>query len=127
MNTSSNDLARFAITLRGDAEIVSRATSKGANKNCTIELKVPGKNEFVDLAVAFSVGAGDTPGQEGDGCLSGTLTSTVTSGGVLNEVNFGTNSVLGTGSGPDAIIMRITAHKDWTGYISQVDIRWSVS
>jgi hypothetical protein len=126
-NTSSNDLARFAITLRGDAEIVSRATSKGANKNCTIELKVPGKNEFVDLAVAFSVGAGDTPGQEGDGCLSGTLISTITTGGVLNEVNFGTNSVLGTGSGPDAIVMRITAHKNWTGYISQADIRWSVS
>ena len=126
-NTSSNDLARFAITLRGDAEIVSRATSKGANKNCTIELKVPGKNEFVDLAVAFSVGAGDTPGQEGDGCLSGTLISTITTGGVLNEVNFGTNSVLGTGSGPDAIVMRITAHKNWTGYISQADIRWSIS
>ena len=126
-NTSSNDLARFGITLRGDAEIVSRATSKGANKNCTIELKVPGKNEFVDLAVAFSVGAGNTPGQEGDGCLSGTLISTVTTNGVLNEVNFGTNSVLGTGSGPDAIVMRITAHKDWTGYISQTDIRWSIS
>lgn len=126
-NTSSNDLARFGITLTGDAEIVSRGTSKGANKNCTIELKVPGKNEFVDLAVAFSVGAGDTAGQEGDGCLSGTLVSTVTESGVLNEVNFGTNSVLGTNSGPDAIVLRITAHKDWTGYINQADIRWSVS
>ena len=88
---------------------------------------MPGKNEFVDLAVAFSVGAGDTAGQEGDGCLSGTLVSTITESGVLNEVNFGTNSVLGTNSGPDAIVLRITAHKDWTGYINQADIRWSVS
>ena len=125
-NTSNDDLARFGITIRGDATIVNRSTSKGANKNCTVELKVPGKNEFVDLAVAFSVGAGDTPGQEGDGCLSGTLDANIDSGGAANEINFGTNSVLGQSSGPDAIVVRITANKDWTGYISQIDIRWSV-
>ena len=125
-NTSNNDLARFGITIRGDATIVSRGTSKGANKNCTIELKVPGKNEFVDLASAFTIGAGDTPGQEGDGCLSGTLDANIDSGGASNEINFGTNTVLGQSSGPDAIVIRITAHKNWTGYISQIDLRWSV-
>ena len=125
-NTSNNDLARFGITIRGDATIVSRGTSKGNNKNCTIELKVPGKNEFVDLASAFTIGAGDTPGQEGDGCLSGTLDANIDSGGAANEINFGTNTVLGQSSGPDAIVVRITAHKDWTGYISQIDFRWSV-
>ena len=88
--------------------------------------KVPGKNEFVDLAVDFSIGAGDTPGQEGDGCLSGTLDANIDSGGAQNEINFGTNTVLGQTSGPDAIVVRITAHKNWTGYISQIDFRWSV-
>ena len=125
-NSSNNDLGRFGITIRGDATIVARSTAKGTNKNCTIELKVPGKNEFVDLAVDFSIGAGDTPGQEGDGCLSGTLDANIDSGGAQNEINFGTNTVLGQTSGPDAIVVRITAHKNWTGYISQIDFRWSV-
>ena len=125
-NSSNNDLARFGITIRGDANIVSRATSKGANKNCTIEMKCPGKNEFVDLAVSFTAGAGSVSGQEGDGCLSGTLDATIDSGGAANEVNFGTFSINGQTSGAQSIVVRITADKDWTGYISQIDIRWSV-
>ena len=125
-NSSNNDLARFGVTIYGDATIVSRATSKGANKNCTIELKCPGKNEFVDLAVSFTAGAGSVSGQEGDGCLSGTLDATIDSGGAANEVNFGTFSVNGQTSGAQSIVLRVTADEDWTGYISQIDVRWSV-
>jgi len=123
-NSSNNDLARFGITIYGDATIVARSTSKGANKNCTIEMKCPGKNQFVDLAVPFSVGAGSSV--EGDGCLSGTLDATIDSGGAANEVNFGIYNVQGQTSGAESIVLRITTDKDWTGYISQIDIRWSV-
>jgi len=126
-NSSNNDLARFGITIYGDATIVDRSTGKGANKNCTIELKCPGKNEFVDLAVAFTSGAGSVSGQEGDGCLSGTLDATIDSGGAANEVNFGTFSINGQTSGAESIVVRITASEDWTGYVSQIDIRWSVA
>ena len=87
-------------------------------------MKCPGKNQFVDLAVPFSVGAGSSV--EGDGCLSGTLDATIDSGGAANEVNFGIYNVQGQTSGAESIVLRITTDKDWTGYISQIDIRWSV-
>jgi len=123
-NTSNNDLARFGITLYGDATIVSGSHTKGADKNCTIELKCPGKNQFVDLAKPFSVGAGSS--NEGDGCLSGTLDAAIDGSGAANEVNFGIYNVQGQSSGAESIVLRVTSHKDWTGYISQINIRWSV-
>jgi len=123
-NTSNNDLARFGITLYGDATIVSGSHTKGADKNCTIELKCPGKNQFVDLAKPFSVGAGSS--SEGDGCLSGTLDAAIDGSGAANEVNFGIYNVQGQSSGAESIVLRVTSHKDWTGYISQINIRWSV-
>ena len=78
------------------------------------------------MAVAFTVGAGGTPGQEGDGCLSGTLDATIDSSGAANEVNFGTFSVLGQTSGAESVVVRITTSESWTGYIDRINIRWSV-
>ena len=132
-NPTTDNLKNFGITFHGDAKLVGRTGANsdtlGANKNIFVDLKVPGKIEFVDFGKDFATGAGNTPGQEGDGALNG---SPITNGGVIDsdgttfEVQL-SETVEGTVSGPNFLVMRISAHKDWTGYLSQIDIRWSIS
>ena len=50
---------------------------------------------------------------------------TVTSDGILIELQLGDN-ILGTSLGPDYVVVRIRADKEWTGYLDRVSIRWSV-
>ena len=132
-NPTTSNLKNFAITFHGDAKLVGRTGANsgtlGANKNIFVDLKIPGKIEFVDLGKDYAGGAGSTPGQEGDGALNG---SPIVNGGVIGSS--GTQfevqtfqTVEGTGTGPDFLVMRISAHKDWEGYIDQIDIRWSAS
>ena len=132
-NPTTDNLKNFGITLHGDAKLVGRSGANvdtlGTNKNIFVDLKVPGKIEFVDLGKDFATGAGNNAGQEGDGALNG---SPIINGGVIDsdgttfEVQL-SETVEGTISGPNFLVVRISAHKDWTGYLSQIDIRWSIS
>ncbi len=132
-NPTSSNLKNFALTFHGDAKLVGRTGANsdtlGANKNIFVDLKIPGKIEFVDLGKDYAGGAGSTAGQEGDGALNG---SPIVNGGVIdsNGTQFEVQTfqtVEGTGTGPDFLVLRISTHKDWTGYISQIDVRWSAS
>ena len=133
VNPTTDNLKNFAITFYGDAKLVGRTGANsgtlGLNNHIFVDLKIPGKIEFVDLGKDFAGGAGSTPGQEGDGALNG---SPIVNGGVIG--NSGTQfevqthaTVEGTGTGPDYFVLRISAHKDWIGYINQIDIRWSAT
>ena len=83
----------------------------------------------MDCARDFASGAGDLAGEEGDGCLNGGLDATIDLAGATNQLNLGGANVRGTasGAGPDPIVIRIRAHKEWTGYISEIVITWSGS
>ena len=136
-NTTDNSLNRIGITLAGDAVIKSSTpgtpalepnyATLGANKNIYVDIKIPGKTEFTDIARAFASGAGTTAGVEGDGVLNGSLTNagTVTSDGITIELQL-SDDILGTTLGPDYVVVRIRADKEWTGYLDRVSIRWSV-
>jgi len=132
-NPTTADLSIINVALFGDAELKSSNSSLGiygdldANKNIYMDIKVPGQSQFMDCARQYAGGAGQTEGREGDGCRRGTLSSTIDGTGASNQLDFDAASVKGTasGGGPDPIIVRIRAHKNWTGYISQIQVTWS--
>ena len=126
LNPTSNDLARITISLSGDANLVgitgANQATLGSNKNIFVELKVPGKTAFLDLGKP-SAGAGNI--SLGDGCLFGDLTGTITPGGVTNVATFNGQTVDGTTSGAEYFVIKISAHKDWTGYLDSINVTWS--
>ena len=126
-NNTSNDRASITITVYGDATIVGRSganqASLGANKNIFVEVGIPGKTGLLDLGKP-SAGAGNY--LEGDGCLSGDLDATVDGGGATNTCTFNGRTVDGTVStSGEYIILRISASKNWTGYVDRVAVSWS--
>ena len=131
-NPTTNSLKNIFITIYGDATVVGRtglyAGTLGSNKNIFVDFKIPGKIEFVDLGVDFTSGAGNTVGQEGDGALAGNFTNSgvVTTSGTQFRTQF-SESIFGTTVGSDNLVLRISADKNWTGYIDRVEITWSAS
>jgi hypothetical protein len=126
LNNTSNDRPSVSITVYGDATIVGKTGanqgSLGANKNIFVEVNVPSKTGFLDLGKP-SAGSGNV--SEGDGCLSGDLDATVDGSGAGNTCTFNGVTVDGTVSGAQYFVLKISADKAWTGYISQVSVSWS--
>jgi hypothetical protein len=118
-NNTTNDVPQINVMISGSATLVSRngpnSGSLGANNNFHCSIKIPGKTGWLDLARA-SAGAGNT--SNGDGGLSGDLTTAVISDGILNICTFNGQTQDGTTSGEEYVLIRFTAHKDWTGKIS---------
>ena len=125
-NNTVNDVPQITITIRGDATIVARAGANlgalGANKNCFVEVKIPGKTGWLDTARA-SAGSGNT--DHGDGALSGGLDATIDSGGATNICTFNGETVNGTASSPEYVIISIVASENWIGYISRITVAYS--
>lgn len=126
LNNTANDRPSVSITIYGDAIIVGKAGansgSLGTNKNIYVEAKIPEKSGFLDLGRP-SPGSGNT--SDGDGCLSGDLDATADGSGAVNTCTFNGLTVDGTVSGQEYFVLKITAHKNWSGYISRVDVSWS--
>ena len=122
LNPTSNDLARITIVLYGDATIVGKSSSIGANKNIYVELKIPAKTGFLDLGTA-SPGSGNV--SDGDGCLFGDPDSTVDGSGATNVCTFNGVTVDGTSSGAEYFVIKISANEGWTGYIDRIQVTWS--
>jgi hypothetical protein len=126
LNNTSDDRPSISIVLRGDATLVGKTGANigalGANKNIFVEVKVPGKSGFLDLGKP-SAGSGNT--SSGDGCLSGDIDATVDAGGATNTCTFNGLTADGTVSGQEYIIIKISASKNWTGYVSQINVSWS--
>ena len=133
-NPTTNSLKNIFIKLYGDAKLVGRSGTYtgtlGANKNIFIDLKIPDKIEFVDFGVDFATNAGKTAGVETDGALAGEYTNsgTITTTGTTFRTQF-QESILGTAApgGPHHLVLKITADKNWTGYIDRIEITWSSS
>ena len=130
-NNTSGDLPNLLVTIYGDASLVGKtgpnAAALGANKNVTVELKIPGNNQTTGwLDLGKPAGA---PGSfaNGDGCLSGNLDASIDSSGAANRATFVGRTVLGTNSGAEALMVKVSAHKSWTGYISRISISWSAA
>lgn len=126
LNNTSNDRPNLTITLRGSASIVGKSGansgSLGTNNNVYVEVRVPGKSGFMDLGKP-SAGSGNT--SNGDGCLSGDLDASIDGSGASNVCTFNGLTVDGTTSGAEYFVLKLSAHKNWTGYVSQINVAWS--
>lgn len=123
LNNTTNDRPSITVTLYGDAILVPKTgAALGANKYINFEIKIPGKTGWLDLGRP-SAGSGNI--SDGDGCLSGNLNGTITTSGVANICTFNGQTVDGTSSGQEYIVINVSANKEWTGYLDRIDIAWS--
>ena len=133
--TGASTVASFTMTIYGDATLVGKtgtyAASLGANKNCFVEFKVPfdpnfsGADDqstgFADAARIFD--AGNQPNNDGAGIRAGSFSGedqTIDSGGLALSLTLGTRRIKQN----QHFIVKISAHKDWTGYISRIQVAY---
>ncbi len=125
-NNTSSDTGQITITLYGDATLVGRSGansgSLGINKNMHIDVKIPGKTGYLDL-VKPSAGAGNI--SDGNGSLSGDLDSNVDASGASNICTFNGETLNGTASSPEYVIIRLVSHKQFTGKVSRIQVAYS--
>jgi len=133
--TSASTVASFTMTLHGDATLVGKsgtyAGSLGANKNVFVEVKVPydpnysGADDqstgWADAAKIFD--AGNQPNNDGAGIRAGSFSGedqSIDSNGLAVSLTLGTRRIKQN----QYFIVKISAHKDWTGYISRIQVAY---
>ncbi len=135
-NTTGQAKPTFTVTLYGDANLVAKSGAfytgaLGANKNINVELKVPYDSSYTgeddtstgwgDVVKPYS--AGVQPSSDGVGIYSG-------GGGSLNQSVGVSGRAVGIQLQEKQIrnnqyyVLKISAHKDWTGYLSRVVITY---
>ena len=126
----------MTLTLYGDANLISKSGafytgSLGANKNIQVELKVPfdpdnsggddTSTAWADCIKPFE--SGTQPDSDGVGIFNGggsDLTQTVFPGGTAIALQLQAKQV----RDDQYFIVKISAHKDWTGYLSRIGITY---
>jgi len=120
------DVSLATVTLYGDANLVAKGGafnlgSPGANKNIHCEVKIPGDTGWLDMARPASVSEDITQNVGGFNGGGGDVNQTVDADGTAYGINFRTATLDGTSGGnADYLVVRITAHKGWTGYLSRI-------
>ena len=136
--TGASTVASFTATLYGDATLRSIAPTNdpyyaalGVNKNCNVELKIsydpnfPGADDqstgWADLGKIFD--SGNQPNNDGAGIRSGASTGedvSIDTNGLALSLTLGTRRIKQN----QYYVVKITAHKDWTGYISRIQVAY---
>ena len=133
-NDTSSDVAQVMLQFTGSAEIIPStggfaSGSIGANNMIHVDVKIPGKTAWLDLAKAGS-GAG-TFNVDLNGCLKGTPGQTINSNGAQTLCSFQGETANGTGgasvpaAASDFVLIRINADDDWTGNLDTIRVQWS--
>jgi len=133
-NNTGTNLASITLTLYGDAELVSKEVGDtyyaalGANKNINVEVKSPTKPDdspdqstgWGDAARAWTSALQPTPTNDGAGIrdVGGGDEQTITTSGLGIDLTFGNRRI----SAGSYYVVKISAHKNWTGYISRINI-----
>ena len=134
--TGVSTVASFTMTLYGDATIVGKsgtyAGSLGANKNVFVELKVPFDPNFSGAddqstlwGDAAKIASGGDPPHVADGAGLRTGESvgedqSIDSNGLALSLTLGTRRIKQN----QYYVVKISAHKDWTGYISRIQVAY---
>ena len=124
-NNTTNDRSSITVTLYGSGSLVNKQTSLGNNGNFYMEVKVPGNTAYLDGGKAYTSNNKDV---DGSGALVGGSSPTVisTSGtSVTSTFNGGTQRGTVSVSGGDVVVIKISAHKDWKGYLSRLKVAYS--
>jgi len=122
-NNTSNDRSSITITLYGSGSLVNKSTALGNNGNFYLEAKIPGNTAWLDAGKAYTSNNKDI---DGSGALVGNSSpSPIGTGGTAFSCTFNGGSLRGTVSGPDRVVLKISAHKDWLGYLTRLKVAYS--
>lgn len=122
-NNTSNDRSSITITLYGSGSLVSKSTSLGNNGNFYLEAKIPGNTAWLDVGKAYTSNNKDV---DGSGALVGNSSpSPIAGSGTGFSCTFNGGSMRGTISGPDRVVLKVSAHKDWLGYLTRLKVAYS--
>ena len=119
-NNTNSSQQQFTLQLEGDGSVISESLSATDIK---ISVKIPNTVEsqttgFLNIAKDFETDQYD----DGDGALSGSLSSVISSGNTTsNTVTFGVKYLKVN----EYFVMKIEADNNWTGYLSNIAIVWS--
>jgi len=119
-NNTTSTQQQFSLQLQGDGTVLSESLSATDIK---ISVKIPNTAEnqttgFLNVSKSFET----DQYSDGDGALSGSLSSTISSGNTTtNTVAFGVKYLKPS----EYFIMKIEADNNWTGYLSNIEIVWS--
>ena len=118
-NNSGGSKTNFNLSMNmaGTTVVLSDGTINSTN--ITVAVKLPQTSTgfstaWLDIKKPFATGQVNS---DGDGCLVGSFDSSNNS---TNECTFGTQSA---GNG-EYIILRVTAHDEWSGSINQISVSW---
>ena len=117
-NASGGIVTSVGVTITGVGTIVPLTTALSAGGNVHVEMKLPddgsGTNGtgWLDCGSA-SLGGGNI--SDGDGCYTGSLVSNLATP-AANTFSLNGEWINDT----EKVLFRISAHKDWTGYITQI-------
>ena len=128
--------ATFTVSLYGDANLISKSGAfytgtLGANKNIQVELKVPFDPAFTgldDTSTAWGdcikpYELGTQPTSDGVGIFNGggsDLDQTVDADGTDIDIQLQGSQV----RDDQYFVLKISAHEDWTGYLSRIAITY---
>ena len=122
-NNTSNDRSSITITMYGSGSLVNKSTALGNNGNYYLEAKIPGNTAWLDVGKAYTSNNKDI---DGSGALVGGSSPTpINTGGTSISCTFNGGTQRGTISGPDRVVLKISAHKDWIGYLSRLKVAYS--
>ena len=119
-NPGPSALNNFSLYVSGNAEIVAKQGSVhfgalGANNRINIEMKVPGVTAWGDVAIPQG---GVNPTVDGNGIFNGG------NGNLDQDASNGSNVAVTIGSLDwlvnNYIVLKISAHKDWTGSLTEI-------
>ena len=136
--TGASPIAGLTMTLYGDATLRSIAPASDpyyaaldANKNVNVELKCAFDPNFsgaddnstgwADVAKIFD--AGNQPNNDGAGIRSGASSGedvSIDTNGLALTLTLGTRRIKQN----QYFVVKISAHKDWTGYISRIQVTY---
>ena len=122
-NNTSNDRSNVTITIYGSCTLINKSTSVGSNDKFHLEAKIPGNTAWLDVGKAYTSNNKDVNGA--GALVGGSSPTSIVSGGTSFTCTFNGGTLPGTISGAEKVIFKISAHKDWSGYISRLTVAYS--
>jgi hypothetical protein len=121
-NNTVNDRSSITVTLYGTGSLVYKSTSLGDNNNFYLEVKLPSQTSWLDAGKELDDGDDiDGAGSQ----VGGGIVTNIVPGGSSFSVNYKGNSQLGSLNGSQAVVFKISAHENWTGYLSRISVAYS--
>ena len=126
-NNTTNDRSSITVTMYGSGSLVNKSTALGSNGNYHMEIKIPGNTGWLDAGKAYP----GSPDKDTDGTgmlVGGSSPTPISTSGTSVSTTFGNGSLQGTVSASpsgEVAIVKISAHKDWIGYLSRLKVAYS--